>query len=151
VPAGKAVFFPLVNAFDVHVSCAVAPTLCDPNDTALKIWNDLQNNLGFAASALHATIEGVAVQNLNPATTPFRACAGPVARCSAPSFSLMFPSDNFFGLPAGTYAPAVADGFYSLVSPLAPGVHTINFGGTGTFAGGAFSEDITYNLVVSTP
>jgi hypothetical protein len=149
VPPGKGLFFPLLNAFDVHVSCTVAPSLCDPFDTPEKIWNDLQNNLGFAASELHATIDGVPVGNLDPATTPYRACAGPVARCSAPSFSFTFPADNLFGLPAGTYAPAVADGFYLLLAPLAPGAHTITFGGTGTFNGGAFSEDITYNLVVS--
>ena len=151
VPAGKALFFPLVNAFDVHVSCDVAPAFCDTNDTPLEIWNDLQNNLGFGASALHATVDGVAVQNLNPATTPYQACAGPVPRCSAPAFSLTFPADNLFGLPAGTYAPAVADGFYLLLAPLAPGAHTISFGGTATFNGGAFSEDITYHLVVSSP
>ena len=33
--------------------------------------------------------------------------------------------DNLFGLPAGTYAPAVADGFYLLLPPLPPGAHTI--------------------------
>jgi hypothetical protein len=151
VPAGAALFFPLVNAFDVHVSCDVAPTLCDPYDTPLKIWNDLQNNLGFAVTALHAKIDGVPVQNLNPATTPYEACDGPVARCSAPSFHLTVPSHNIFGLPAGTYAPAVADGSDLLLAPLAPGPHTINFGGTAALNGGAFSEDVTYNLVVSSP
>jgi hypothetical protein len=149
VPAGKGLFFPLLNVFDVHVSCDVAPTLCDTNDTPAKIWNDLQNNLGFAASGLHATIDKIPVGNLDPATTPYRACAGPVARCSAPDFSMTFPGDNLFGLPAGTYAPAVADGFYLLLAPLPPGAHTISFGGSGTFAGGAFSVDVTYNLTVS--
>ena len=77
VPAGKALFFPLVNAFDVH-------TPGDGLDTPLLVWNDLQNTIGFGPfSELHATIDGVPVGNLNPARTPFRACAGPVARCSA--------------------------------------------------------------------
>jgi hypothetical protein len=150
VPAGKALFFPLLNAFDVHVSCAVAPgPLCDSNDTPAKIWNDLQNNIGFTASTLYATVDGVPVGNLDPATTPYRACAGPVPRCNAPAFTLTFPSDNFFGLPAGSYAPAVADGFYLLLPPLRPGVHKITFGGAGTFGGGPFAQDITYHLVVS--
>jgi hypothetical protein len=149
VPAGKALFFPLVNAVDVHVSCAVAPgPLCDPNDTPAKIWNDLQN-AGFGASEVHAAIDGVPVQNLNPANTPYRACAGPVAKCSAASFGLTLPADNLFVLPAGTYAPAVADGFYLLVAPLTPGPHTINFGGTGTLGGGPLVEEITYHLFVS--
>jgi len=142
VPAGKALFFPLVNAFDVH-------TPGDGLDTPLLVWNDLQNTIGFGPfSELHATIDGVPVGNLDPARTPFRACAGPVARCSAADFSLTFPADNFFGLPAGTYAPAVADGFYLLLAPLTPGSHRINFGGTGLFGGNPFSQDITYNLTV---
>jgi hypothetical protein len=143
VPAGKALFFPLVNAFDVH-------TPGDGLNTPQDVWNDLQNTIGFGPfSELHATIDGVPVGNLDPASTPFRACAGPDARCSAPDFSLTFPADNLFGLPADTYAPAVADGFYLLLAPLPPGPHTINFGGTGLFGGSQFSQDITYNLTVT--
>ena len=59
----------------------------------------------------------------------------------------MFPDANLFGIPAGTYAPAVADGYYLLLLPLRPGPHTIAFGGTGNFAGPT-SQDITYHLRV---
>jgi hypothetical protein len=66
---------------------------------------------------------------------------------------LTFPANNIFSfigvpLPAGTYAPAVADGFYLLLAPLPPGAHTIRFGGQGLFNGGGFSQDITYHLAV---
>lgn len=152
VPAGKALFFPLVNSFDVHVACTPqTASVCDSNDTPQKIWDDLEITNGVSISALHASIDGVPVSNLDPASTPYRACAGPVARCSAPSFSLTFPADNFFapGLPAGTYGPAVADGVYLLLAPLTPGVYTITFGGTGFSFGSQFSQDITYHLVVS--
>ena len=141
VQAGRALFFPLVNAFDVH-------TPGDGLDTAQLVWDDLHNTIGFGPfSELHASIDGTAVGNLNPVSTPYRACAGPVVGC-APSFTFTFPSDNFFGLPAGTYEPAVADGFYLLHAPLPPGPHTINFGGTGLFGGSAFSQNITYHLIV---
>jgi hypothetical protein len=146
-PAGKALFFPLANAFDVHVACTPQTTkLCDQNDTAEAVWNDLQKTNQFSISELHSSIDGVPVNNLNPLMTPYRACAGPVMGCAAP-YSLTFPADNFFGLPAGTYAPAVADGVYLLLAPLTPGTHTINFGGTGFF-GAQFQEDITYHLTV---
>jgi hypothetical protein len=49
---------------------------------------------------------------------------------------------------AGIYSPAVAEGFYLMLSPLTPGAHTINFGGQGYFAGSLTSQEITYNLVV---
>jgi hypothetical protein len=60
-----------------------------------------------------------------------------------------FVADNFFGIPAGTYAPAVADGVYLLLAPLTPGPHTISFGGTAFSFGSSFSQDITYHLTVS--
>jgi hypothetical protein len=57
------------------------------------------------------------------------------------------PAGNVFGLPAGSYQPAVADGEYLLLNPLPPGHHTISFGGTG-FLGAPFSVETTYNLTV---
>jgi hypothetical protein len=139
VPAGKALFFPLVNAFDVHVPG-------DGLDTPELVWDDLHVNLGFRIFELHASIDGIPVRSLDPVDTPYRACAGPVAGC-ATSFSLTLPADNFFGVPAGIYAPAVADGVYLLLRPLAPGSHTITFGGRG-FLTGEFSQEITYHLTV---
>jgi hypothetical protein len=138
VPAGKALFLPLINTGDVH-------TPGDTTPTDQLLWNEMEVTRGFSISTLHASIDGVPVSNLNPATTPYRTCAGPVSQCSAPAFSLFLPADNLFGLPAGTYSPAVADGFYLLLAPLTPGHHTITFGGTGS---SGFSQDITYNLVV---
>jgi hypothetical protein len=141
VPRDKRLFFPMVNAFDVHV----------PGDTLTtveKVWADLQDTNGFRVDSLYASIDGVAVRNLDLATSPYRGCAGPDPACAPRSFSLRFPAGNPFQLPAGTYKPAVADGFYLLLAPLKPGPHTITFGGVGNFAG-VFSQDITYHLVVT--
>jgi hypothetical protein len=142
VPAGRALFFPMVNAVDVHV-----PGL-DDQDTPQLIWDDLQITQGFSVSNLHASVDGVAVSNLDPATSPYRGCAGPVAACAPRSFSLRLPAGNLFGIDAGTYAPAVADGFYLLLAPLRPGAHTVTFGGQGHL-GTDFSQEITYRLVVT--
>jgi hypothetical protein len=140
VKAGKFLFFPMVNAFDVH-------TPGDGLDTPELVWTDFTATLGFRVDSLHATVDGVPVRRLNPATSPYRACAAPVAGCARP-FSLTLPEGNLFDpLPAGTYAPAVADGFYLLLAPLRPGRHTIRFGGTGNL-NGPFSQDITYRLRV---
>ena len=49
---------------------------------------------------------------------------------------------------AGVYAPAVADGFYLLLTPLPAGPHTINFGAHVFIAGTLLSFDMTYNLTV---
>src|SRR5450755_973468 len=121
----KALFFPLVNAFDVH-------TPGDGLDTPALVYKDFQS-FGFRADSLSASVDGVPIRNLDPTTTPYHACAAPVRGCAPSSFSLMFPDDNLFGLPAGKYAPAVQDGYYLLIAPLRPGRHTVTFAGTGNF------------------
>jgi hypothetical protein len=143
VRAGKLLFFPLVNGFDVH-------TPGDGLDDADLVYHDFSVTLAFRVDSLYASVDGVPVSHLDPATSPLRACAAPVAGCTRP-FSLTLPDANLFGIPAGTYAPAVADGFYLLLAPLKPGVHTISFGGTGNFGSenpSPFSQDITYRLRV---
>ena len=141
VHGSKRLFFPLMNAFDVH-------TPGDGLDTPALVYRDFLS-FGFRVDALRASVDGVAIANLDPATTPFRVCAAPVSGCAPPSFSLTFPDGNLFDLPAGIYQPAVQDGYYLLLAPLKPGVHTISFGGTGTFAGGPADQNITYHLRVT--
>jgi hypothetical protein len=140
VPANKALFLPLLNVIDLHVPP-------DGLDTPELIWADLLS-FGFRADTLRASVDGVEIGNLHPSNTPYRACVAPVAGCFPRSFSIRLPPDNVFGIAAGTYAPAVADGFYLLLAPLKPGPHTIKFGGTGSVFGGPSSQDITYRLRV---
>jgi hypothetical protein len=151
VPAGKALFFPLVNADWVHIPCTGQnASVCDPFDTAQAAWNELESLVQFRSfTALHATIDGAPVTNLSPATTPYRACDGPVPGCAPSQFSVTTPTTDIFGNPAGTYPLTVADGFYLLLTPLAPGEHTIAFGGSGSINGSPFSQDITYHLAVA--
>ena len=88
------------------------------------------------------------LRHLNPDTSRNRACAGPVRGCDPDFFSLRLPAGNLFDLPAGRYAPAVADGYYVFLKPLSRGWHTITFGGTG-YLNGEFSINVTYHLRVS--
>jgi hypothetical protein len=149
VPAGKVLFFPLSNAFNVHVPG-------DGLDSPELLRQDLLGLIG-PTNELHASIDGVAVGD---DLFAFNACAGGDLACSS-AFSLTLPGNNLFvgspagigrrGMPpirAGIYSPAVAEGFYLMLSPLTPGAHTINFGGQGYFAGSLTSQEITYNLVV---
>lgn len=73
----------------------------------------------------------------------------------SPEFDYVLPPDNvdqfFFGDPSlvGQVPVAVADGFYVLLKPLSPGVHTIEFGGA-TPGGslGPLGIDVTYTINV---
>ena len=166
VPAGKALFFPLVNVFDFHVDCTPQTTnvcdtnLIDPPGSPLGTgpWEDLEISATYQILSLHATIDGVPLSLGDPTTTPYRACAGPTdpkvtnpSHCGAPAFFLTFQTDNLFspGLPAGTFGPSVSDGAWLLLAPLSPGRHTLSFGGTAEAGGSPNSQNITYNLTVA--
>ncbi len=140
VPAGRSLFFPLINAFEANNP--------GENRNSWDVWQKLEKDFG-PISELHASIDDVPVRDLNPVHTPYRACAGPAARCSAGPFSITLPANNIFGADQGRYAPTVADGFYLLLRPLSRGSHTITFGGSGLYAGEETSQEITYHLTVS--
>ncbi len=123
VTAGSILFFPLVNIVDVNVD----------SQTADELFAEIAP-IEDAASDLHATVDGVALGN---AKRGFRA--------KSPAFELDLRGQNLFGLPPGTYAPAVADGYYLMLAPLPAGPHRIAFGGTD---GNGFVQDIVYELVV---
>jgi hypothetical protein len=135
-----AIFFPLLNGLDVH-------TPGDGRGTPQLIFEEFQG-FGFRADTLFASVDGAPVPGLDPASRRFRACAAPIPGCFPPAFAVLLPADNLFGLDAGLHGPAVQDGYYLLLAPLAPGVHTIRFGGTGNF-GGPTSQDVTYRLTVT--
>jgi hypothetical protein len=132
VPAGKALFFPLLNAEWDNV--------CPPLDPPLSVPQLRQAAAAALAGAtgLTATIDGHEVADVDD------------FRVRSPRFAVTIPAANVwrsFGPPcdtiaAGRYAPIVADGWYLLVRPLSHGKHTLHF--TGGIPG--FRLDITYHL-----
>ncbi len=142
VPTGTRLFLPVLNAWADNTGPASGPTTFTPEE--LKAF------AAFFAEAqeLHASIDGVPVQNL----FAYRAAFAP--------FSYTVPAtDNmlqFFGedvpgkgwLPEGStfVTGAASDGYWLMLEPLSPGTHTIEFGGTAKNTG--FQIDITYTITV---
>jgi hypothetical protein len=120
IPSSKAILFPLINAFCSDAAASEA---------------DLRAcAAGFADSAnsLQASVDGAAIPNLFSYRAP------------SPLFTFTTVAGNALGYPVVS-EPAVADGFYVMVKPLARGPHTVTFGGS-TASG--FSTLATYNLTV---
>ena len=133
VPTNVALFFPLLN-FEGDNACV------DPPLTVEELQAIAKQNMDLT-SELHATLDG---RSLTRDLFAFRA--------ASPVFSYTLPPDDniaqLFGSDiSGIVDPVVADGYYLMLSPLTPGQHTLNFGGT---LGDPinFSLDITYNLTV---
>jgi len=133
LPRGKYLFFPLVT-----VECSTV----EPAPFFGSNYVELSQCAGsfFAATdVLSCTIDGVPVTGL----TGYRA--------QSPLYSFdMPPQNNVLGLPGVRGGLSVADGFWLLLEPLAPGNHVVHFTALLTTGiGQGFSQNITYHITVA--
>jgi len=132
VPAGQALFFPLINAF-------YGAFLNDPPATRIPEFIRAQVKCIEDAVFPLVEIDGVAVVN------PEQYLEKSVI------FHVQLPENNIFGVGANVIpdlrlSPSVDQGFYLVVPPLTPGAHTIKWQASSANCG--FGQDITYNLTV---
>ncbi len=125
LPGGRYLLFPLVNEVDVNTT----------NQTAAELYLEI-SPIVDTASQLYARVDGQPVE----IKSKYRTLADP--------FSVALPKGNLLGLKAGTYYPAVADGYWLMLAPLRAGPHTLEFGGTLDLI--SFQQNVTYYLTVGT-
>jgi hypothetical protein len=132
VPAGTALFFPIVNSYWVNL-----PELGDAP------WSDAQE--AFARAELAAVVD--TSQNLVLVIDGKSYAVTPEFRIPSTVGSCVVPEDNVFGSPdaAGPHE-CVSDGYWALLPPLSVGKHTIRF--AGGFASSGFALDVTYQITV---
>ena len=139
VPAGKALFFPIVNVLcspftgddpDALLECAAAPPV--------------PRKFEFQMNPLAATIEGEDIGNLEDFYT-----------LSDETFSLgPLPAPNIFDAEPGEVGLGATGGYYLLLPPLDVGEWEIAFAGEivvlkpNSKPAYYFKTDITYNLTV---
>jgi len=149
VPRGKALFFPMLNAIFAN-GPGESFTVAEKRDQLDRFISDTDPGpfadfglAGTRACDLFATLDGDSINLFVPE-----------ARTQSPSF-LADTGDGSSGFPAGIAdAEAISDGFWVMLPPLAPGEHTLRFGGrycefdtfdTHPFGG---EVDVTYHLTV---
>lgn len=122
VPAGKAIFLSLGGVFlSFSPEFPAADDPCSQMATDLeKVRCDVNNDVPVAPGiSFEVTLDGVPVEDL----FAFRAQSQPGG------FTLQVPNPSFItdlGLAPGNRFPAVADGYFLFLKPLAPGEHTLN-------------------------
>jgi hypothetical protein len=135
VPSGKALFFPIVNVFDVEDAIIAGGVKLFLVPQPVLVAQTVVANIIATATGLSCELDGSPV----PITTTAN------LEQSTP-FSLHLPADNILGVPAGVYYPAVDSGYYVLLPPLPGGQHTIHWAGSLTFF--SLSLDVTDNITV---
>jgi hypothetical protein len=137
IPQSATLFFPVINMinFDTPNQCTQGGPL--PSST----YRALSAEYIAGAFNMSVTLDG----------KPF----GPLQRVQSVVFEISLPDDNIFvgvspcvapELTGGVYSPAVDDGFYVRLNPLALGTHTLHIHAEQAPTGG--SLDLTYNLNV---
>lgn len=132
IPAGTALFFPILNSEQDIIGPDGTPT-----HLSVAELRQLAKQSQDAATNLSAVIDGRPVKDLAR------------YRVQSPVFALTLPKNNlytYFGYPvsAGRYSPAVADGVFLMLAPLPIGQHTIAFHGEAP----GFMLTVTYHLTV---
>ena len=132
VPAGKALFFPVVN---FESDNAVDPPT---NFTVPELRTLAAANID-GVDSLYARLDGVDLE---------------IVRTKSPAFSYTLPDEDsiyaYFGLFGpqfeGTIMPVVADGYWVRLPPLPAGEYLLEFGGANSSTG--FSLNVTYRLTI---
>jgi hypothetical protein len=131
VPAGKALFFPILN---VEADNAVAP----PTDYKVPKLKALAKASIDSVTSTYARLNGVPVE---------------IFRKQSPVFDYTLPDENsiydYFDLVGpqfeGRVKPAVGDGYWAYIAPLRPGRYILEFGAATSLG---FSLNVTYVLTI---
>lgn len=137
IPAGVSLYFPVANfvGFDT-------PNACGQDSTPLPS--------SFYRGLAADFIDGVSQLSVSLDNQPIKT----IQHVRSKVFSITLPQENLFadacapfgGLPAGVYSPAIDEGFYVRLDPLAPGIHTVVIHAANPSQG--FLLDVTYDLTV---
>jgi hypothetical protein len=150
VPAGVALFFPVVDSWQDDLNC---PGQLPSTLTGDQLRQNVEQQTNTVVpGSMSVTVDGRSVQGLFDSSTAYRAPVG--------GFSYTLPVNNALSqlcpdpFPAGTMPPnppgAFADGVYIMLAPLGVGGHRINFTAQEGSPGqpGYVTENVSYVITV---
>jgi len=138
VPAGKALFLPLINIYGDNAGVPEDMLISDA-----EIKNFVELNTGLVVlDSLHLSVDGHAVERLERGGVP-----------SAPYTLELVAGENVYacqGLDVEGEFPGYVGGYWALLAPPSAGEHTLRFGGTQDAVpqGQTVTVDVTYELTV---
>ena len=137
IPAGKALFFPVINVASDNGGVPKQEWSTDAElEGFIKPW-------GQTVTSSYVVLDGVRYENLRPQYEV------PITRFKydVPAGDNIYTANGTQGV-VGTVDPSFATGIYILLAPLSPGKHTIRFGGQSKLLSTPFVLDVSYDLTV---
>lgn len=131
VPAGKTLFFPLINMVYWPTPDGIGTFTCDRAKELAALNND-------TVTDLFAEIDGQALENLKQYRLASQQCFDVFSRTPA-------TQNAYKAFPSAT------DGYWLQLKPLAPGRHILKFGGRYNHSSadyGRMVQDIEYELII---
>jgi hypothetical protein len=136
IPADTALFMPIINGVALN-------NPADPPQTAEELAAGL-DGLFQLACKLELTLDG---EPMLPSLADNRVSAGPF---TVDVVDGHFSNDPPYNLPPGHYDPVMSDGYWALITPLTPGEHVLEFGGSVCIDGDPiYTTGVTYHLSVA--
>ncbi len=142
VPSGKALYFPVFNGEDSALEESVVEHPGDETYQQIATMRSYED-VSMSPSDVSCWVDGARIPHLKERF-----------RVQSTAFGFTLPTDNLlasiYGNPnflAGTYSPAVDDGWYVMLSPLPAGPHQIHLRGYNPVYN--FTLDVTYNINVT--
>lgn len=126
IPAGKSIFFPVIN---VEINSVERPELHTDKELVKWVVDD-QNDI----VSKNVVVDGNTI---------------PIYRVKSDPeiFPVTFPDNNAMGIPPGDVQKVAADGYWVFLRPLAPGQHHIYF--KARCEAGTRNIEADYNLTIS--
>jgi len=140
IPAGKALYFPILNYEDSALEESVAENPGNETYQQVTTLRGIEAVSMDGASSVFCSVDGVPIKDLMQNY-----------RVQSTVFGFTLPTDNLFktiygnnGFTAGSYFFGVDDGWYVMLAPLRPGPHVVRISGVN----GGYALDVTYHLHV---
>jgi len=151
IPAGKMIFFPIINV-GADYPCPAEFQFEPGPKQSLEQFLTVGYGANTAArynidhvTALNATLDGVPVSvgdlALPPENSKYRVTSSIFSFRGDSSLQVWDPC-------VGMGHKAVSDGYWIMLKPLSAGPHTLTFGGTEVFPTWSFTVAVTYNLTI---
>lgn len=138
IPAGKALFFPIIGYINDY-PCPDPNFQPPPGETLEQFLTEGAAAVINLVTQLEVVVDGRFLNNL----FSYRATSRLFSFTANPSLV------TFDSCVTGTSQYGVTDGYWILLRPLSPGQHTIFFRAVIDFGGGnTFEQQVTYNLTV---